>query len=149
MIPHGMTETHCPSHVVRPHISCWTCAQQVLGERSTADVRLTNLNSWETQPYSSDFFYSYFQRLPFVLSCASIGSFIANKAFINTHARVLYIQHTTEKQTLHTIHSSIPYHTFGMSFTPIVVVFLHPMWYCPLGEITVPLPPENNNKKKT
>ena len=66
MIPHGMTETHC----------------------STADVRLTNLNSWETQPYSSDFFYSYFQRLPFVLSCVSIGSFIANKAFINTHARV-------------------------------------------------------------
>lgn len=26
---------------------------------------------------------------------------------------------------------------YGMFFTPCMVVFLHPMWYCPLGEITV------------
>lgn len=129
MIPHGMTETHCPSHVVRPHISCWTCAQQVLGERSTADVRLTNLNSWETQPYSSDFFYSYFQRLPFVLSCASIGSFIANKAFINIHARTLYITYHRKTDTsYHTFVYPIPYVWYelyshrGSIFTPHVVL---------------------------
>ena len=37
---------------------------------------------------------------------------------------------------------------YGMFFTPCMVVFLHPMWYCPSGEIAVPLHPENNNKKR-
>ena len=31
---------------------------------------------------------------------------------------------------------------YGMFFTPCMVVFLHPMWYCPSGEIAVPLHPE-------
>lgn len=35
---------------------------------------------------------------------------------------------------------------YGMPLTPIVVVFLLPMWYCPCRKIAVPLHPENNNK---
>lgn len=43
---------------------------------------------------------------------------------------------------IHTIRLAALYQMYGMFFTPCMVVFLHPMWYCPLGEITVPLHPE-------
>lgn len=39
---------------------------------------------------------------------------------------------------IHTIRLAALYQMYGMFFTPCMVVFLHPIWYCPLGEITVP-----------
>lgn len=48
---------------------------------------------------------------------------------------------------IHTIRLAALYQMYGMFFTPCMVVFLHPMWYCSSGEIAVPLHPENNNKK--
>ena len=48
---------------------------------------------------------------------------------------------------IHTIRLAALYQMYGMFFTPCMVVFLRPMWYCPSGEIAVPLHPENNNKK--
>lgn len=50
---------------------------------------------------------------------------------------------------IHTIRLAALYQMYGMFFTPCMVVFLLPMWYCPRGEIAVPLHLENNNKKKT
>ena len=48
---------------------------------------------------------------------------------------------------IHTIRLAALYQMYGMFFTPSMVVFLLPMWYCPRGKNAVPLHPENNNKK--
>ena len=54
---------------------------------------------------------------------------------------LLYIGHTS-LSIIHTIRLAALYQMYGMFFTPCMVVFLHPMWYCPSGEIAVPLHPE-------
>ena len=45
---------------------------------------------------------------------------------------------------MHTIRLGSSYQTYGMCFTPNMVVFLHPMWYCPRHEIAVPLHPDKS-----
>ena len=54
---------------------------------------------------------------------------------------LLYIGYTS-LSIIHTIRLAALYQMYGMFFTPCMVVFLHPMWYCPSGEIAVPLHPE-------
>ena len=54
---------------------------------------------------------------------------------------LLYIGHTS-LSIIHTIRLAALYQMYGMFFTPCMVVFLHPMWYCPSGEIAVSLHPE-------